>query len=313
MSDVTLLITYDIHLHAHSPAAMARYLQTTMAIHARLGVPANFLFPAEAAEQLAPVVRRLLAHGHAVGNHGLTHQGGEVYDALPPVRQEAALREATRRMENVLAGPIRFFRAPAFRINAATLQALEALGYESDLSMNSGRWGLLSSDPWNTTWLRAPRLPYHPDAAAPWRRGNLRLWEIPLSCRLLPFMSNTLLMFGRPFMQGFFRLLVNEARRTGKPIVYMAHPEELQADRPAPTRHRLRGRDFLPLRYGFGFRQALMSTDPVRIAEDSAALLSYMSHYAGIRGLTVPDYVRQLEGGVSARFFPASEPVAAGA
>lgn len=300
MNKATLLITYDIHVHAHSPSAMTRYVETALALHDRLGAPASFLFPAEAAEQMAPVVRRLLAEGHAVGNHGLTHQGGEVYDTLPPAQQAAMLREATARLEDVVRAPVRFFRAPAFRINAATLQALDALDYEADLSMNSGRLGLLSSDPWNTTWLRAPRLPYHPNAVAPWRRGGLRLWEIPLSCRLLPFMSNTLLMFGRSFMQAFFEALRAEACRTGKPIVYMAHPEELHADRPALPRYRLRWQDFLPLRYGFGFRQALMATDPVRIAAQSAALLAHMTQASGLRALTVPQYVRQLAAGQGA-------------
>lgn len=296
MREVSVLVTYDIHLGTHRAPDVERYLHTVLAEHERLGMPASFHFPAEAARKLAPVVRELLACGHAIGNHGLTHGPGEIYDVLPPDAQERTLREATAELEDVAQQPVRFFRAPVFRISGATIRALDALGYEAELSMNSQRLGLLSSDPWNISWMLAPRRPYHPDLQRPWRRGQSRLWEIPLSCALVPFMSNTMLIFGRYFMQVFFSALCAEARFTGGPVVFMTHPEELHADRPAAERRRFRWKDLLPLTYGFGFRHALMETDPAIIAHKSLRLFEAMRAVPGVRFYTVPEFVRRLNG-----------------
>ena len=296
MKDVPVLITYDIHVGTHAAGDVARYLGTVLGEHARFGIPASFHFPAAAAREMVPTVRELVKYGHAIGNHSLTHGPGEVYDRMSPDAQEDALRRATRELEDVTQQPVRFFRAPVFRMNGATIRALERLGYEAELSMNSQRLGLLSSDPWNVTWMAAPRGPYHPDTERPWRRGTARLWEIPLSCWLLPFMSNTLLMFRVEFMKLFFRALYAESRLSGRPIVYMTHPEEFHAARPAVPRHVFRWTDLLPSTYGFSFRHALMQTDPEIIARESRELFEYMRTFPGIRFLTVPELVRRLNG-----------------
>ncbi len=296
MKEVPVLVTYDIHLGTLQDHEVTPCFDTVLDLHRRLGIKASFSFPAEAARVWRSAVRALVGNSHAVGNHSLTHGPGEIYDRLPPSVQEENLRRATEEIEAVTQQPVRFFRAPAFRISGATIHALERLGYEAELSVNSQRLGLLSSDPWNVTWMLAPRGPYHPNTQHPWRRGRARLWEIPLSCALLPFMSNTLLAFGLPFMRVFFRALYLEARISGNPIVFMTHPEELCATRPSTTRRRLQWRDFWPSRYGFGFRHALMETDPVKIARWSVALLEYMHSFEHVRFFTVPEYVRRLNG-----------------
>lgn len=293
MREVVVLLTYDIHTHAYPAADVDVYLRHVLEVHGRLGMPASFLFPAEAAEHMPETVRQLIARGHAVGCHGLTHRD-EIYDRMSAEAQTSTLTEATERLSAVTGAPIRFFRAPVFRLSAVTMRTLDALGYDADLSVNSQRLGLLSSDPWNFAWLLAPRLPYHPDADHPYRPGGLRMWEIPLSCVVLPFMSNTLLAFGLSFMKLFFRLLCFEARRSGKPVVFMAHPEELIASRTVPRRRGLRPSDFLPTKYGFGFRQALMRTDPATIAGDMMELLGFIRRTPGVRFVTVPQYVDAL-------------------
>ena len=308
MKDVPVLVTYDIHVGTHAADDVARYLDTVMTEHARLGIPASFNFPAAAARQMPAAVRRLVAAGHAIGNHGLTHGPGEIYDVLPAHDQYEALRQATQELEQVAQRPVRFFRAPVFRINGATIHALERLGYEAELSMNSQRLGLLSSDPTNVTWLTAPRGPYHPDAQRPWRRGSARLWELPLSCWLVPFMSNTLLMFKLGFMKAFFRALYVEAWMTGRPIVFMTHPEEIDPARPAAPRHPFRWRELLPSTYGFGFRHALMETDPAAIARQSRELFAYMRAFPGVRFHTVPSFVAQLNGTPAAPIGAAEAP-----
>lgn len=299
MREVPVLLTYDIHLNSpHPAAAVERYLRETMAEHDRWGVKASFLFPAEAARLLKPVVRALLREGHEIGCHGLTHDRAETYDSLPPSVHEEKLTRATREIEEIIQQPVTFFRAPVFKISGATIGILERLGYRADLSVNSQRLGLLSSDVWNVTWMLAPRRPYHPDTRYPWRRGRSKLWEIPLSCFVLPFMVNTAQVFGLSFMRAFFRGLYLESRLSGKPVVYMAHPEDLCSSREGPGRRPFRWRDLVPTKVdGFPFKYSLYETDPVKVAHRCRALVEHIRSFARVRTLTVPEYVAALDRG----------------
>src|SRR5262249_1500442 len=177
------------------------------------------------------------------------------------------------------------------------LRILEGLGYEADLSINSQRLGVFSSDTWNVSWMLAPRKPYHPDFNQPWKRSESRLWEIPLSCFLVPFTINTGLVFRVRFMKIFFRLLRLESLRFGNPIVYMTHPEDLYALRSSPNGQRLSWRDLIPSKaHGFGFRHWLAETDPEVIARLSSELMQHMRHAMNVRFVTVRKYVAELEG-----------------
>jgi len=296
---VPVLLTYDIHTHAaHSASDVDRYLQHTIEVHAQLGVKASFFFPAEAARAMKDTVASLVREGHAIGCHGLTHRN-ESYKSMPPAEQREKLTRATREIEDLVQQRVTFFRAPVFKISGATIRILEELGYEADLSMNSQRLGVLSSDVWNMSWMAAPRCPYHPDFRRPWRTGVAKLWEIPLSCLLFPFMVNTGQALGLAFMKRFFMVLYFEARRRPKPIVYMAHPEDLYPNRKVPERAVFRWRDLLPSRsHGIRFRHAFYETDPAMVARLSNSLLEHMRRPPAVRFLTVPEYVSELKRGV---------------
>jgi hypothetical protein len=294
VNTVQVLVTYDIHITTHPVDEVRRCLESVIRFHDRLGIPSTLFFPAEAAQLLHTTVRDLIAHHHEIGNHGLTHRDGEVYDLLTADVQERFLRQATKNLEDVMRRPVRCFRAPAFRLSRHTYPILDALGYDADVSMNSQRLGLLSSDLWNFSWMVAPRQPYYPHHRHPWRRGNLNLLSIPVSCALLPYISNTMLIFGLPFMKGFFRSLYHEARLTGKPVVFMTHPEDLHSDRPAVPRNSKRWKDLLPTKYGFEFRHWLMENDPQTIAQNNQELLAHMRSFPHTEFLTVSDYVNRL-------------------
>jgi hypothetical protein len=295
VKDVPILVTYDVHTHAmHSASKVERYLEFAQALHDELDIRASFFCSAEAAQQMKERVRGLLEHGHEIGCHGLTHRS-EYYDAMPAAVQAETLRRATLELEDVIGQRVTFFRAPVFKLSGATLRSLEELGYEADLSMNSQRLGLFSSDVLNLTWMIAPRRPYHPDLQRPWRRGASKLWEIPLSCFLVPFMINTGLALGSAFMRAFFRGLHLEARCVRKPIVYMSHPEDVCPDRPSLRRPALQWRDLIPTRaQGFQVRKALYETDAKKVARLSATLLECMRRAPRVRFLTVPEYVAAL-------------------
>jgi len=292
---VPILLTYDIHTHAaHSAPEVDRYLQHVLELHARMGVKASFFFPAEAAQAMKQTVVSLVREGHAVGCHGLTHRN-ESYKAMPPAEQKEKLSRATREIEDIIQQRATFFRAPVFKISGATIRVLEELGYEADLSMNSQRLGLSSSDVWNVSWMLAPRRPYHPAFHYPWRKGQATLWEIPLSCILLPYMSNTGLVFGSGFMKAFFRGLLIESRWSKKPVVYMLHPEDLYPWRKSLAHPPFRWRDVIPTwTEGFRFRRSLFETEPQKIAAISEALLRHMVSARRVSCSTVPEYVAEL-------------------
>ena len=302
MKTVPVLLTYDIHTHAaHSASDVDRYLQHTLELHARMGVKGSFFFPAEAARAMKETVVSLVREGHAVGCHGLTHRN-ESYKSMPPTEQREKLTRATREIENLVQQRVTFFRAPVFKISGTTIRILEELGYEADLSMNSQRLGVLSSDVWNMSWMAAPRCPYHPDFRRPWRKGAAKLWEIPLSCLLFPFMVNTGQALGLTFMKRFFEALYVEARRRPKPIVYMSHPEDLYPERKTPERAVFRWRDLLPSRnHGFRVRHVVYQTDPAKVTRLSESLLEHMRGLGALRFLTVPEYVTELQRGAASR------------
>ena len=154
---------------------------------------------------------------------------------------------------------------------------------------------LVSSNLINFGWLTAPRRPYLPHQRSAFRRGNIPICEIPVSALILPFISSLLYILGLPTMKRFFRLLHAEARRTGKPIVYLAHPVEF-----APMG---KGKAFEPMQRnyfspsyiranGLRLRNLLSRTDRHLHMYHTEGLLSYMASFPNVVFLTASDYTR---------------------
>ena len=293
MKPVSVLLTCDIHTHTYGVEQVHRDLQAVQRILQEMRLPCTFFFPAESAEMLRGQVDELQREGHEIGCHGLTHDPSEQYSRLPVSQQEPFLQQATERLSRLLEKPPISFRAPAFKVSGQTMRILEGLGYEADLSVNSQRLGALGSDITNLAPLWAPRCPYHPSSSNPYRKGNGRLLEIPVSAWILPFVSNSERLLGLGFMRGFFRFLYGESRLTGKPIVFVFHAEDLNAQRGKQRRARWSWRYLRPSRtYGFEFRYLLFECDWQRVQEDQVALFRYMAGFPNVRFLTVRDYLR---------------------
>lgn len=221
MSAVPVLVTFDVDPLPH----LDEGLQYALEILARHRISATFFFTG--AHATTQQIHSVQAAGHEVGCHGLTHDDEEEYSRLDATRTRALLTQATDRLQQLAGQSIRAFRAPRVKCAAATLRILEELGYHADSSVCSQRLDFVSSNLINPGWLFAPRTPYHPHPDSPYRRGAMRLWEIPVSAMGLPFISTTMRVFGAAFMRRFFSLLYHEAKATGKPIVYLVHPHEL--------------------------------------------------------------------------------------
>jgi hypothetical protein len=146
-------------------------------------------------EANAAVLRELVARGDELGNHSHSHyydlarrDAGEIGVEL--VACDAVLRK--------LAGaPIRGFRAPGYDVSPAMLDTLARLNYHYDssvfpapgyyaakaavmalLAVTGRSSGAVMTNP---RALIAPANPYRPSMAAPWRRGQAPVVELPVA------------------------------------------------------------------------------------------------------------------------------------
>ena len=231
---VPLLVTVDLELaRDHDLEQQRRVLDRLRGDLAEIGLPVTVFTTAEAAERCASEVSRLTDAGHEVACHGLTHAAGEDYSRMPVDSIRNALAEATRRIAAVVGESPCCFRGPRMTTSTAAQRVLVELGYRADFSVCSQRVDIPNSAGGRLGWLAAPRRPYLPSATSPFRRGAVPIRVVPLSCTAAPFLSGILYLFGARFMRGIFDLLLHEARRTSKPIVYAFHTYEFCDPAPA--------------------------------------------------------------------------------
>lgn len=286
---VPVLITLDVHDEADVP----RSVKPASDALARLGIKATFFYVACVVEK-TPGFESLQDAGHEIGCHGLYHKGtDEHYNAMPSDKQKRYLEEATDIIARATGRGVTSFRAPVYKISAETLRILESLGYTADVSVNSRRLGLFGSEPFNFRWLSAPSKPYHPSYDSPFRRGGMKIWEIPVSAMLIPFVTAAGQLFGGTFLKSFFDMFYRESLRTGRPIVYGCHPEEFNPDR-SPikfSRARFSPVEFFPtMARGFDIRYRFYQYDPVRLFEMTIGLLEYVRRCKHVQFMTVAEY-----------------------
>lgn len=162
------------------------------------GVPATFFTTGDAAARHPGIVRRLVAEGHELGSHGMTHRP---FPGLSRTEAEAEIRGASAILRTF--APVVSFRAPNLRMPARHLPLLEADGYRVDASV--GRYkpdGWRASPPTRlarmsasvtSSWLRLPPWLRDPVLARlaspvvlfvhPWEMVDLRDTGIRWDCR----------------------------------------------------------------------------------------------------------------------------------
>lgn len=234
--------------------------------------------------------------GHSVGCHGLNHTEEEDLRRLESKQEFALLREATLILEDALGEPINAFRSPCYRISNRTLPILEELGYKVDLSVSPQHFPLFSSSLWSCGRMFSPRSPYHPSESSPYRRGSLKLLEIPTSCLLIPFAQASILSLPRMATGIMTKLLISEARRLGRVVVLQFHPESVvgKDDWKYPP---LVWKDFLPIQSGgIGLRYRLIERDPVKVRELTDSLLLRLRVTPELQPLSVDEFLAGVPG-----------------
>jgi len=177
----------------------------------------------EVAEGYPELIREIAAAGHELGVHGYYHQ--QLFKLTPDAfRREVA--DARRRIEDLVGGPVRGHRAPAFSVMPQTSWALDVLidaGFEYDSSIfpiRARRYGWPGFRP-DIHVLRTP--------------GGRELIEAPMSTvrvlgRRLPACGGGYL---RHFPTFVARWTMDRVERERPAIVYM-HPYEIELGVPDP-------------------------------------------------------------------------------
>lgn len=290
---VPILITWDVDPWPGLPIEnRKRALRLTYELLKELQIESTFFCVTMVACHLEKEISSLIEAGHEIGCHGLTHTDEEEYDKMPEDMQRIYLRKATDALYNTTGTQAKSFRGPRVKTSHITQGILEELGYVADCSVASQRIDFVSSNLVNVGWIFAPRLPYHPSEDDAFNRGERSIWAIPISAMLLPFISATLNVFGLNFMKNFFDILYRESLRSGKPIVYLAHPSEfalptMKIEKPGLSIKTIRT-------HGLLFRARFYEQDRQKRFDMNRDLLVFMKSYPNVRFMKVSDFVAGL-------------------
>ena len=293
---VPVLLTWDVDPTPEvTVAGKKTALDITAKLLKELNIKSTFLFVATIAQQLKDEVAMLISNGHEIGSHGLAHSDEEEYNKMPRDKQREYLYKAHGILEAITFKPVTTFRGPRVKTSHITHELLEEMGYNADCSISSQRCDLVSSNLINIGWLFAPRLPYHPAKDSAFRRGNRKIWVVPISALILPFISSVLYTFRLKFMMKFFDILYKESLNTGKPIVYLAHPVEFAED---TIKFQKKISWFNGIfAHGFTSRAKLYLKGCQKRLEINKRLFQYIRAHEGVEFLTVNEFVSSLGAG----------------
>jgi peptidoglycan/xylan/chitin deacetylase (PgdA/CDA1 family) len=121
-----------------SPLATPRLLE----VLARHGVRATFFLIGENVRRAPALTRELVAAGHRVGNHTLTHPW---LTWLPESRIRAELEGCNRALEDTLGAPVTLFRPPHGARRPAVIRIARELG------LTTVNWNIITGD-----WMPIP-------------------------------------------------------------------------------------------------------------------------------------------------------------
>lgn len=196
-------------------------------LYEKYNIKTTFFFTGYIAKLFPEVVKMIIPYGHEVASHGLSHRKEDGFDVMPLDKQIIHLKESKNILEDISGKEVISFRAPALRVNGNTPIALNESEFKIDSSISSQRFDMfMSFGGFNKLkWVTAPRLPYRTSTNSLFRKGDGNIIEIPISSTIMPYIGTTLRVF--PKITSFQRkLLAYESSLTGKPIVFLTHPNE---------------------------------------------------------------------------------------
>lgn len=196
-------------------------------LYSEYNIRSTFFFTGYIAKLYPDAVRLAVDSGHEVGSHGKSHTKENGFDVMPYNKQVRHLDYSKKLLEDIGGKEVVSFRAPALRVSPNTARALLETGFKIDSSIASQRFDFFMSfgSKRKLSFLNAPRLPYRTNRNNIFQKGQSDLIEIPLSATLMPFAGTTMRMMpGVTMLQQ--RVLHAETSLTGKPVVFVIHPNE---------------------------------------------------------------------------------------
>lgn len=221
---------FSIPLNREDPGVVSQVhqegLPSLLDLFSKYEVKGTFYFTGTFAEQSPESVELVREEGHEVGCHGYDHSPQRAFDVLSYEEQVSDLEKAKKVIEDA-AGRIEAFRAPALRMNENTVRALEETGFRTDSSICSQRFDgpFTFGSRKKLKWLFASRKPYMLSYDSLTKAGRSKILEVPISAFVLPYIGT--MMRINPWMtKNLQRMLFFESKRTGKPLVFLFHPNE---------------------------------------------------------------------------------------
>ena len=196
-------------------------------LYEKYNIKSTFFFTGYIAKLYPEVVKMVIPYGHEVASHGMSHKRGDSFDIMPLKRQIKHLKESKKILEDISGMKVVSFRAPSLRVNNDTAIALNKCDYKIDSSVASQRFDMFMSygSLKKLNWLTAPRLPYRTSSRSLFKKGDSKIIEVPLSASIIPYIGTTMRIL--PKITSLHRnFLAFEATKTGKPIVFITHPNE---------------------------------------------------------------------------------------
>lgn len=229
-----------------------------IAIFNKYGVKSTFFFCGDIVQLYPEVVKMVLEGGHEVASHGWDHEPKRAFDVLPIEDQINHLKLSKEKLENICNKKVISFRAPVLRVNGSTEEALSTVGFKIDSSVSSQRMDMFLSFGAikKLKWILAPRRPYYTKKKNLFAKGNGSVFEIPVSALGLGYIGTTLRIW--PSITSIIRYLLHfESIFTGKPIVFLTHPNEFIDE--IDNRHEInrRGTNFISYLLGDLLRRKL--------------------------------------------------------
>lgn len=198
----------------------------------------DLLFP----EKLA-LLKEVVKRGHEIANHSMTHAEG--FSFLPYKEKLREIEAAERIIQDKLGVLTRGFRTPSNDVNSDVLKILEDRGYTYDSSLLPTYYGpLLKRLKFSSLRINrknhylgkfihgfSPLKPYHPNENKLWKKGNMKIIEIPITTMpglRLPFHASfTFAAYQMGFGSTLFDIGFALLKMTSCPLNFVFHTNEL--------------------------------------------------------------------------------------
>ncbi len=263
----------------------------------KFNVKATFYFNGDIARIYPDVVKMVIPYGHEVASHGWIHESNQAFDVLSYDQQVDHLKRSKELLENISQQEVISFRAPALRVNEHTPRALAATGFKTDSSVAPQRIDMFLSfgAKKKLKWLTAPRSAYftYPNDLS--RSGSGPVFEIPVNSFFLPY-AGTIMRIS-PSLARFVRCGLNmECKITGRPVVFLFHPNELIEEEIGISKVQRRAKNYFAYLLGDKLRYHLKLKN---LGKKALPLLEEQLRYLQRKGytfITVREYYEKITG-----------------